>query len=147
MNNESLDVHSQMFILAFMPVSVALVLGSFVVMLTAYFLRQHRCWHVPLMGGVMIFDVFFPIYLYMTHDWVHRLIDQEELFSFAIWSHLFLILTLYSLYVLQVLSGKQMIAQRYESRQNHRVQSRGILVIRALVFLSGVLLIAPSTKL
>lgn len=92
----------------------------------------------------MVFDLIFPVYLYMTHDWIYRLIDQEELFSFLIWSHLFLVMTLYSLYALQIHAGKQMIAMVEGSRQNHRVQSRGILVIRVFVFLTGALLIAPE---
>jgi len=92
----------------------------------------------------MIFDVLFPIWLYMTHDWKHRLIDQGELFSFLIWTHLFLILTLYCLYVLQIQEGKQLLAKKKNARQNHRVQSRGIIAVRIFVFLTGALLIAPS---
>ncbi|PJC71314.1 MAG: hypothetical protein CO017_00700, partial [Zetaproteobacteria bacterium CG_4_8_14_3_um_filter_59_5] len=84
-----------------MKLSVILVLGSFVVMALAYYLRRQHRWHVALMGSVMLFDVLFPIWLYLTHDWKRRLIDDGELFSFLVWTHLFLILTLYSLYVLQ----------------------------------------------
>lgn len=127
-----------------MKMSVALVLASFVVMaLACYFRRRHR-WHVALMAGVMLFDVLFPVWLYLTHDWKRRLIDNGELFSFLVWTHLFLILTLYSLYVLQGMAGRQLLARNEAGREAHRVQSRGIFIIRAFVFLSGVLLIAPD---
>jgi len=92
----------------------------------------------------MLFDMLFPMWLYLTHDWKRRLIDDGELFSFLIWTHLFLILTLYSIYVLQILAGRQLQAGKREARESHRVQSRGIFVIRVFVFLSGALLIAPD---
>ena len=92
----------------------------------------------------MVFDVLFPVWLYLTHNWKVRLIDQGELFSFLIWTHLFLILTLYSLYVLQIQAGKQLLAKKKQARQNHRVQSRGIVAVRIFVFLTGALLIAPK---
>ena len=127
-----------------MTLSVILVLISFAVMALAMNFRKKHHVHVSLMAAIMIFDVLFPIWLYMTHDWKHRLIDQGELFSFLIWTHLFLILTLYCLYVLQIQEGKQLLAKKKNARQNHRVQSRGIIVVRVFVFLSGALLIAPD---
>ena len=92
----------------------------------------------------MAFDVFFPIWLYATHDWVKRLIDDGEMLSFAIWTHVFLILTLYALYVLQIQAGRQLLAGQRDARPNHRVQSRGIIIVRLFVFISGALLIAPD---
>jgi len=127
-----------------MKLSVVLVLLSFVVMALAYYLRRQHRWHIALMGCVMLFDVIFPVWLYMTHDWKRRLIDNGELFSFLVWTHLFLILTLYSLYVLQVMAGRQLQRGDNSGRESHRVQSRGIAVIRTLVFLTGALLIAPD---
>jgi len=127
-----------------MPLSVILVLISFVVMAVAWGLKKQHALHMAMMGGVMIFDMLFPIWLYMTHDWVKRLIDHGELLSFLIWTHLFLILTLYSLYVLQVQAGFKLRAGVITARPDHRVQSRGIAVIRLCVFLTGALLIAPD---
>jgi len=127
-----------------MTLSVILVLISFAVMALAITFRKKKQVHISLMAAIMMFDVLFPIWLYMTHDWKHRLIDQGELFSFLIWTHLFLILTLYSLYVLQIQEGKRLLAKKNNARQNHRVQSRGIIVVRVFVFLSGALLIAPN---
>jgi len=127
-----------------MPISVVLVLLSFVVMALAYSLRRQHQWHIVLMSCVMVFDVLFPVWLYMTHDWKRRLIDDGELFSFLVWTHLFLILTLYCLYVLQVMAGRQLKAGLQEARESHRVQSRGIFIVRVFVFLTGALLIAPD---
>jgi len=127
-----------------MKLSIVLVLISFLVMALAYYLRKRPNWHISLMGSVMLFDMLFPIWLYMTHDWKKRLIDDGDLFSFLVWTHFFLILTLYSLYVLQALAGRQLLARDEEGRESHRVQSRGIVIIRLFVFLSGALLIAPD---
>ncbi|MDX8405539.1 MAG: hypothetical protein R8K50_05235 [Mariprofundus sp.] len=127
-----------------MPLSVILVLFSFIVIAVAWVVQKHRRLHASLMASVMVFDLLFPVWLYMTHDWVKRLIDHGEILSFLIWTHLFLILTLYSLYVLQVQAGLQMLAGEGAMRPNHKVQSRGIVIIRAFVFLTGALLIAPD---
>jgi len=127
-----------------MKISVVLVLCSFVVMLAAYFLRKRQGWHIALMSCVMMFDMAFPFWLYLTHDWKRRLIDEGELFSFLIWTHLFLILTLFSLYVLQIIAGRQLYAGIRAAREGHRVQSRGIFAVRVFVFLTGALLIAPN---
>ena len=127
-----------------MPVSVVLVMLSFLVMGLAWLWRKRHRLHVMLMGLVIGFDVLFPVWLYLTHDWKRRLIDEGELFSFLVWAHLFLVLTLYALYVLQVQAGKQLLAQQEHSRQNHRVQSRGIVLVRLFVFLTGALLIEPK---
>jgi len=127
-----------------MKLSIVLVLISFLVMGLAYYLRKRPNWHIALMGSVMLFDMLFPVWLYLTHDWKKRLIDDGDLFSFLVWTHFFLILTLYSLYVLQALAGRQLLARDEKGRESHRVQSRGIVIIRLLVFLSGALLIAPD---
>jgi len=127
-----------------MPLSVVLVLISFAVMAVAWGVRKRHPLHIGMMSAVMVFDLFFPIWLYMTHEWVKRLIEQGELFSFLIWAHLFLDLTLYALYVMQIQAGKQILAGNLEGRHNHRVQSKGILVVRTLVFITGAMLIAPE---
>ncbi|RMH59323.1 MAG: hypothetical protein D6678_07945 [Zetaproteobacteria bacterium] len=127
-----------------MPLSVALVLISFVWMLLALRWRRRRRMHAGMMAVLIGFDVLFPVWLYLTHDWVHRLIDEGELFSFLIWAHLFLALTLYALYGLQIQAGKQLLARREDARQNHRVQSKGIVLVRLFVFATGALLIAPG---
>ncbi|EAU53355.1 hypothetical protein [Mariprofundus ferrooxydans] len=127
-----------------MPTSVILVLISFAVMAAAWALKKRHSLHIGLMSSVMLFDMLFPIWLYLTHDWIKRLIDHGELLSFLVWTHLFLILTLYSLYVLQVQAGRGMLSGNAAMRPSHRLQSRGILIVRIFVFISGALLIAPD---
>lgn len=113
-------------------------------MAVGFYLHKRRAWHITLMSSVMLFDLLFPVWLYLTHDWKRRLIDDGELLSFLIWTHFFLIMTLYSLYVLQVLAGRQLDDGLREARESHRLQSRGIFAVRIFVFLSGALLIAPD---
>jgi len=127
-----------------MPLSVMIVLISFVILAVAWLVKKNHILHITLMSCIMLFDVLFPVWLYMTHDWVKRLIDNGELLSFAIWAHIFLILTLYALYVLQVQAGRQLLSGQRDARPNHQVQSRGIVIVRLFVFLSGALLIAPD---
>jgi len=127
-----------------MPLSVMIVLISFAVMAVAWLVKKNHVLHIILMSCVMTFDVLFPIWLYLTHNWIKRLIDDGELLSFAIWTHVFLILTLYALYVLQVQAGRQLLSGDRSVRPNHLVQGRGIVIVRLFVFLSGALLIAPE---
>lgn len=127
-----------------MPISVMLVIVSFVMMGVAWLLKKQHALHIVLMSCVMLFDLLFPLWLYATHDWVKRLIDQGELLSFAIWAHLFLVLTLYALYLLQILAGRRLLAGDLTARPEHRLQSRGVLIIRVFVLISGAMLIAPE---
>ncbi len=127
-----------------MALSVMIVLISFVVLAVAWLVKKNHILHIALMSCIMVFDVLFPVWLYLTHNWVKRLIDDGELLSFAIWAHVFLILTLYALYVLQIQAGRQLLGGQRDARPEHRLQSRGIIVVRLFVFLSGALLIAPD---
>ena len=127
-----------------MPTSVILVLASFALLTSAWYWRQHRHFHITAMSTLILFDLLFPIYLYMTHDWIHRLIEQGELFSFLIWSHLILVLLLYALYILQISAGRAMVkgaGDREKQQELHRKQFYAILTVRLLIFSSGLLLI------
>ena len=133
-----------------METSVLLIFASFVWMALAWFFRQQRSIHIIAMGILVLFDLMFPIYLYMTHDWWHRLIVQQEALHFLVWSHLMLDMVLYALYVLQILAGRAMLSANnpddYElHRSEHAKQFLGILAVRVLVFASGALLIVPNT--
>jgi len=135
-----------------MATSIILVLISFVVLAAAWFWRKQRRFHISAMIAVMIFDLFFPVYLYLTHDWGKRLIDDGEIFSFLIWSHLMLVMVLYALYVLQVLAGRSMLkhrvgAKHHRHRDEHQKQFLGIVVVRLLVFASGWLLLVPDAAI
>jgi len=127
-----------------MKISVVLVLSSFLILALGFYVRKRRDWHITLMSSVMLFDIMFPLWLYLTHNWKRRLIDDGELLSFLIWTHFFLILTLYSLYVLQILAGRQLYGGLREARESHRMQGQGIFAVRVFVFLTGALLIAPD---
>jgi len=131
-------------ILTGMKISVILVLSSFLIMVMGFYVRKRHNWHIALMSSVMLFDTMFPLWLYLTHNWKRRLIDEGELLSFLIWTHFFLILTLYSLYVMQIQAGRQLHGGLRSARASHRVQSQGIFTVRVFVFLTGALLIAPD---
>ncbi|MDQ6990239.1 MAG: hypothetical protein Q9M11_00720 [Mariprofundaceae bacterium] len=131
-----------------MVTSVILVLISFAWLALAWFFRNIRRFHIPAMILLVVFDLFFPVYLYLTHDWWQRLIIHQEALSFAVWSHLIFIIVLYSLYVLQIMAGRGMLQTEgtdyQEHQHDHAKQFIGIVIIRTLVFASGALLIVPA---
>jgi len=133
-----------------MATSVLLVLMSFVLLAAAWYWRKQRRFHIAAMSFLMVFDFFFPVYLYLTHDWWKRLIVDGDIFSFSLWSHLILVMVLYALYVLQVMAGRTMLQNTPDSenhkrtREEHRKQFIGIVVMRLLVLASGALMIVPK---
>lgn len=108
----------------------------------------HRRWrlHAALMGLIILGDLGMPFYLYATRDWYRRLIEGGELFGFLIWMHLALVFVLYGLYYQQVRTGRRLAAGEAGERGAHRAQARAILVTRALVFLTGALLVEPARR-
>jgi len=119
------------------------VLISFGVMAVAYRYARIHVLHIGLMAMVMVFDVVFPVYLYIANDWPTRLIDKGEIFSFSIWMHVMLIIILYALYAIQVQAGRRLLDEgKRGARKEHRQQAIGILAARMLVFVTGALLIA-----
>jgi len=127
-----------------MVASVVLVLASFVWLLFALGLRKQHKLHAAMMAVLWLFDALFPIYLYLTHDWYTRLVTHQELLSFALWAHLILVISLHALYVLQMMSGRQMLQQPDVERKNHHMQARAFVILRVFVFVSGALLIVPA---
>jgi len=133
-----------------MATSVLLVLMSFGLLAAAWYWRKQRRFHIAAMSFLMVFDLFFPVYLYLTHDWWKRLIVDGDIFSFLLWSHLIFVMVLYALYVLQVMAGRTMLQSAADSedhkrtREDHRKQFIGIVVARLLVLASGALLIVPE---
>ena len=125
--------------------TVWFVLASYLLMLAAYFYSRYRWFHVPVMATIAIVDVLFPFYLYLTHDWYRRLIVHEEIFSFLIWMHFGLDLTLYALYILQVLTARKIFAGSVEARQEHHSQGKAILLVRGLVIATALLLVDPES--
>ncbi len=116
----------------------------YLLMVLAFFLAKWRFFHVPVMVLAILFDLLIPVYLILTKDWYKRLIEQEEIFSFMIWMHFILVLTLYALYGLQIMTIKKMINGDEVARKEHRTQGVGILIARGLVILSAAMLIDPT---
>jgi hypothetical protein len=116
----------------------------FALMLVAYRFPHKRKFHIPTMSLAMFFDLAMPFYLYINRDWKERLIDGGEIFSFLIWMHFGLVLTLYALYILQINEGRRLLKNKKGARESHRAQAKGILLTRFLVLLTGALLFEPE---
>jgi len=127
----------------FMPETILGAILTMILMLVAMKFHQHRTFHKGSMGLVILFDLAMPFYLYMNRDWKERLIDGGEIFSFLIWMHLGLVLTLYALYFMQVMAGIK-LAKTGEGREDHKVQGRGIVLARLTMIATGALLYEPA---
>ena len=125
------------------PGTVLFTTATLLIMLVTFFLARMRRLHVPVMVTIMTIDLFFPVYLYLTRDWHKKLIDHGEIFSFLMWMHFILVITLYVLYVVQIQTGRRLLAGEDTARKDHRAQGIGILVTRALVIFTGALLAEP----
>lgn len=96
------------------------------------------------MSSAMLFDLAMPFYLYLNRDWKERLIDGGEIFTFLIWMHLGVVLTLYALYAMQIIEGRKILKGKKKARENHRSQGKGILLTRFIVLFTGALLYEPE---
>jgi hypothetical protein len=128
-------------------VSEAAVVGilTYFIMLSAFYLRHIKWFHVSTMIFIIVFDLSMPVYLYLTRDWKTRLIHDGDIFSFGVWMHFGLIIALFVLYALQVTAGVKLLREDNDlnSRGEHKNVAKGILVVRALVIVSGALLAQP----
>ena len=122
---------------------LAILVASYLLMLTAYFLPRQRLFHIPAMFAVMAFDLALPVYLYTHRDWWHRLVEQQEIFSPLIWMHFALFFVMYALDGAQILSGRKLLKGGEAIRADHRAQARILLVVRGLVIVSGAILANP----
>ena len=125
--------------------TVWFVLATYALMLVAYFYARYRWFHVSVMVTMVIVDLLFPFYLYLTHDWYKRLIVHAEIFSFLIWMHFGLVLTLYALYFLQIQTARKIFGGNHEARSEHRSQAKAILLVRGLVVATALLLVDPES--
>ena len=124
--------------------TIIVALATYLVMVLAFvWHRQHR-FHIPVMISIMIFDIAMPFYLYSSRDWKTRLIDDGDIFSFLVWTHFGLLIALFVLYFLQIVAGLRLFKNDEEARAEHRSIGKGLLLVRALVILSGALLIQPE---
>lgn len=124
------------------PVVVSML--TYVLMLLAFRYRRKLWFHIPSMVLIIIYDLCMPFYLYATRDWYRRLIEQEEIFSMMIWTHVILLITLYVLYALQIMAGRRLLKRDWEAREDHAAQGKGILITRALVIVSAMMLVEPE---
>jgi hypothetical protein len=125
------------------PGTVLFATTTFLIMLAAFYLARLRRLHIPVMISIMVIDLFFPVYLYMTRDWHKKLIEHGEIFSFLMWMHFILVITLYVLYVVQIQTARRLLGGDDAVRKDHRTQGIGILITRGLVIFTGALLAEP----
>jgi hypothetical protein len=118
--------------------------ASYLVMLAAYFLPRHRYFHMPVMASVIVFDVGMPFFLVSHRDWWHRLVVQEDIFSFLVWMHFGLLITLYALEAAQAWSAWRLLKGMNEARTAHHGQGKALLMVRALVIITGGILANPT---
>ena len=124
---------------------VIVAVVTYLLMLSAFYLRHIRRIHVPVMVAVMVFDCCVPFYLFLTRDWKARLIESGDILSFAVWMHFGLVITLYFIYALQIQTARMLLkGGDDEVRLEHRGQGKAILIVRALVILTGAMLIDPE---
>lgn len=117
---------------------------SYALMLAAYAMPHRRTIHVPVMVSVVLFDIGMPFYLYSHRDWWHRLIEQQELFSFLVWMHFGLLVTLYALYAVQIHTAVKLFKGMPDVRTDHRAQGKALLLARGLAILTGAILANPA---
>ncbi len=120
-------------------------LTTYGLMIAAYFYARHRWFHVPVMASIVVLDVLTPFYLVFTHDWYRRLIVHEGIFSFLIWMHFGLVVTLYALYFLQIQTARKIFSGEDAARGEHRSQAGAILLVRGLVIATALLLVDPDS--
>jgi len=124
--------------------TVLFIAVTYLIMLVAYRLPHWSWLHRPVMAVIICLDLCFPFYLYATKSWGRRLIDQEEIFSFMIWMHLILVITLYMLYFVQVRSVRGVLKGDQKARGEHKSQGLGIIIVRGLVLVTGAMLVEPD---
>jgi hypothetical protein len=117
---------------------------TYALMLAAYYLPRRRFFHIPVMVFIILFDIGMPFYLYSHRDWWHRLIEQQELFSFLVWMHFGLLITLYTLYAVQIHTAGKMLRGTSNARSDHRAQGKALLLVRGLAILTGAILANPA---
>ncbi len=119
------------------PGTVIFAAATYLIMVVTFYLSKVRQLHMIVMAAIIVIDCAFPVYLVLTHDWWKRLIIDGEILSFMLWMHLILVLTLYMFYGLQISAARSMMRGEEKGRGDHRRQALGILIVRALVIITG----------
>jgi hypothetical protein len=120
---------------------------SHILMLAAFYWHRHRYFHMPVMAGIILFDLAMPFYLFNTRDWYQRLIVDGDILSFGMWMHFGLLVALFVLYAIQIQSALQLKNNSgdSETRKTHGAQGKGILLVRTLVIATGTMLAEPPS--
>jgi hypothetical protein len=126
--------------------TVIAAMVTYVVMVAAVYWHRIRRFHVTVMVAMMLFDLAMPFYLYANRDWKTRLIDDGDILSFLVWSHFGLLIALFVLYFIQALAGRKLLAGDQSAWAEHKNVAKGILLVRALVIISGALLVQPASS-
>lgn len=121
--------------------TVLFAAATYLAMLVAFYFARLRAFHITVMSSVMVFDVAMPFYLYMNKNWYRRLIQEGELTSYLLWTHFLLLITLFIIYVLQIQAGRRLLRGDGSIRADHRAQGKALLLVRALVIITGALLV------
>ena len=119
---------------------------TYLIMVAAIYWHRMRPLHVSVMVLVMIFDLLMRFYLYANRDWKTRLIDHGDILSFLLWTHFGLLIALFVLYSIQIVAGRKLLTGDVEARSEHKNVAKGILLVRALVIVSGALLVQPEEQ-
>lgn len=117
------------------PLTASLLSYGF--MLVAYRYPHQRLFHIPTMAAIIIFDLSMPLFLMTHRNWWHRLIEVGDLFSFLVWMHFGLLITLYTLEVMQVMTGFRLLKGDPSARSHHHTQAKALLIVRAIVLTTG----------
>lgn len=110
-------------------------------MLLAFRYAKKRSFHVITMISVILFDLSMPVYLYLYKGWYRRLIEEGEIASFLVWTHLMMLAMMYVLYVMQIKTALRMLRADNSVRMDHRTQGKVVLLVRTLVIITGALLV------
>lgn len=126
-------------------ITILVTVGTWLVMLAGFYLARLRRLHMTIMVSVIIFDLLLPFYLFIARDWYTRLITHQDILTFGLWMHFGLVLTLYVLYVFQILSAQGILREPHKEqpRREHRSQGMMILAVRGMVIFTGALLWDP----
>jgi hypothetical protein len=118
---------------------------SYVLMVAAFYWHRVRGFHIPVMAGCVLFDFGMPVYLVLNRDWTTRLIEHGDILSFGVWMHFGLIIALFVLYAVQIQTALQLLHADDSARDAHHAQAKGILLVRALVIITGAVLAEPPS--
>lgn len=127
-----------------LPATIIAASLSYLLMLAAFFLPRQRWFHIPAMSAVILFDLGMPIYLYTHRNWWHRLVEQGDMFSFLVWMHFGLLITMYVLDAAQIYTAARIFKGDAEARSMHHAQGKALLTVRGLVILTGAILAEPA---